>query len=155
LSLTDSLALPPAGLDITLLGTTRIPVEAALVMIGASTIDALGQSLRDLGVSDVLFGDYALDSDTHMEVRASVFTFLNAKSATDWRNLLRGAAPLDEASIASFYDAAQGHYTYLFASGNRGALLICRSTADSEAAARACEDPLSRVSAAWKLSLGA
>jgi hypothetical protein len=155
LSPSDTLALPPAGLDITLLGTTRIPVEAALVMIGASSIDALGQSLRDLGVSDVLFGDYALDGDTHMEVRASVFTFLNAKSATDWLNLLRGVAPVDAGGLAAFYDAAQGQYMYLFASGKQGALLICRSTAASEAAARACEDPLSRVSAAWKLSLGA
>jgi hypothetical protein len=31
---------------------------------------------------------------------------------------------------------------------------MCRSTADTEAASRACEGPLSRVTSVWKLSLG-
>jgi hypothetical protein len=42
-----------------------------------------------------------------------------------------------------------------FAAGEKGAMLICQSTSNTEAASRACEAPLSRVTAAWKLSLGA
>ena len=150
----DTAVLPPADLDITLLGQTRISVESAMVMIQAPAPDTIATTLRGLGVSDVVFGDYALNADTHMEVRASVFGFSTAKNAVDWLNLLRGSYPLDQTGIASFYDDAHGVYMFLFAAGTRGALLICRSTAASEAAARACEAPLSRVIAAWKISLG-
>jgi hypothetical protein len=150
----DTAVLPPADLDITLLGQTRISVESAMVMIQAPAPDTIATTLRGLGVSDVVFGDYALNSDTHMEVRASVFGFSTSKNAIDWLNLLRGTYPLDQTGVASFYDDAHGVYMFLFAAGTRGALLICRSTAASEAAARACEAPLSRVIAAWKISLG-
>ena len=151
----DSVVLPEGGLDMTLLGAARISVEAATVMIDAPSIDAFAQTLRGQGVSDVVFGDYALDSDTHMEVRASVFNFLTAKDATDWVTFLRGTFPVDQEGIAAFYDQAHGKYMFVFAGGTRGALLICRSTADTEAASRSCEAPLSRVISAWKLSLGA
>ncbi len=155
LSSSDSASLPPADLDVTQIGAARISVEAALVMLDASSIDAIAQTLRGQGVSDVLFGDYALNNDTHMEVRAGLFNFLTAKDATDWLTLLRGTFAVDQDGIAAFYDPAHGRYMFLFASGMRGALLICRSTSSSEAASRACEAPLSRVTAAWKLSLGA
>jgi hypothetical protein len=155
LSSSDTQALPPADLDITQIGAARISVEAAMVMLGVSSIDALAQTLRAQGIDDVLFGDYALNNDTHMEVRASLFAFLTAKDATDWLNLFRGTYAVDQDGIAAFYDQAHGRYMFLFASGLRGALIICRSTSSSEAASRACEAPLSRVIAAWKLSLGA
>src|SRR5437879_2224836 len=80
----DTAVLPPAGLDLTRLGIARIPVEAAVVMIGATSIDTLAQVLRSHVVNDVVFGDYALNADTRMEVRATVFTFTTAKEATDW-----------------------------------------------------------------------
>ena len=150
----DAAVLPPANLDITLLGTARISVETAMVMIDAPSIDELAQTLRGLGVNDLVFGDYVLNTDTHMEVRASVFNFLTAKNATDWLDLLRGANPVDQTGITSFYDSEHGKYMFLFTSGTRGALLICRSTAESEAASRACEAPLLRVAAVWHLSLG-
>lgn len=150
----DAAVLPPANLDITLLGTARISVETAMVMIDAPSIDELAQTLRGLGVSDLVFGDYVLNSDTHMEVRASVFNFLTAKDATDWLDLLRSGNPVDQTGITSFYDATHGKYMFLFVSGTRGALMICRSTAESESASRACEAPLSRVAAVWHLSLG-
>ncbi len=155
LSSSDTQALPPADLDITPIGAARISVEAAMVMLSVSSIDALAQTLRAQGVDDVLFGDYALNNDTHMEVRASLFSFLTGKDAMDWLNLFRGTYAVDQNGIAAFYDQAHGRYMFLFASGSRGALIICRSTSSSEAASRACEAPLSRVIAAWKLSLGA
>ena len=152
LSASDATVLPAADRDITLLGTARISVEAAMVMIEAPSIDSLSQTLRGLGVNDVIFGDYALDKDTRMEVRASVFTFLTAKDASDWATVLRGVNPVDQ---PGFFDSSHGWYMFPLAAGTRGALRICRSTAASEAASRACEAPLSQVIAAWKLSLSA
>lgn len=147
----DTAVLPPDDLDLTRLGVARIPVEAAVVMIGATSIDTVAQVLRSLGVNDVVFGDYALNSDTHMEVRATVFTFATAKDATDW------LAPFTS-SVATgqdgYYDQSLGRYFFPFVSGSRAAMLICQSTADTEAASRACEAPLTRVVASWKISLG-
>jgi hypothetical protein len=154
LSVTDSVVLPPAGLDITLLGTATIPIEAAMVMMDPPSIDALTQSLIGLGVGDVVFGDYVLNTDTHMEVRSSVFKFTSSKDAGDWLTVFRGTFPVDQDGIASFYDPVHGRYMFLFASGTKGALLICQSTAASEAASRSCETPVSRVVSAWRLSLG-
>jgi hypothetical protein len=152
LTTAESAVLPPANLDITLLGTTKISVESAMVMIDAPSIDAIAQTLRGSGVSDAVFGDYALNSDTHMEVRATVFTFLTAQNATAWVAGLRGTTPSDE---PGFFDPAHGWYMFPFAAGTSAAMLICRSTGETEAASRACEAPLSRVTSVWKLSLGA
>jgi hypothetical protein len=144
----DNAVLPPDSLDLTLLGNARISVEAAIVMIGATSIDTLAQALRDHGVTDVVFGDYALNSDTHMEVRATVFNFATPKDATDWLSPFAGAVPTGQ---EGFYDSSHGWYMFPFTSGSRAAILMCQSTADTEAASRACEGPLSRVVSAWKL----
>jgi hypothetical protein len=147
----DTAVLPPDSLDLTLLGSARIPVEAAVVMIGATSIDTLAQVLRSHGVSDVVFGDYALNADTHMEVRATVLTFTTAKEATDW------LAPFVSSMAAGqegYYDDTHGWYVFPFASGTRAAMIICQSTVSTEAASRACESPLTRVTAAWKVNLG-
>jgi hypothetical protein len=152
LSTAEAAVLPPANTDITLLGTTKISVESAMVMIDVSSIDAIAQTLRGSGVSDAVFGDYALNSDTHMEVRATVFKFLTAQNATDWVAGLRGATPIDQ---PGFYDPGHGWYMFPFTAGTSAAMLICRSTAETEAASRACEAPMTSVTAVWKLSLGA
>lgn len=146
----DVAVLPPDGLDLTRVGVARIPVEAAVVMIGATSIDTLAQVLRSHGVNDFVFGDYALNADTRMEVRASVLTFASAKDATDWlAPFVSGVATGQE----GYYDATHKWYVFPFVTGTRAAMLICQSTASTEAASRACEDPLTRVVAAWKLSL--
>jgi len=147
----DKAVLPPDSLDLTLLGSARIPVEAAVVMIGASSIDTLAQVLRSHGVSEVVFGDYALNADTHMEVRATVLTFSTQKEAADW------LAPFVSSMATGqegYYDAAHGWYVFPFVSGTRAAMIICQSTVGTEAASRACESPLTRVTAAWKVNLG-
>ena len=150
---TDSALLPAAGLDLTTLGSARIPVEAALVMLDLPALEAMAQILHGGGVSDIVFADYALDTDTHMEVRAAVFKFQAARDATAWLDLLRGAYPLDQDGVASFYDGSHGDYQFLLASGTQVGLLICRSTSSVEAASRSCEAPVSRVASAWKLNL--
>jgi hypothetical protein len=154
LALNDMALLPAPGLDMTLLGSARIPVEAALVMLDLPALEAVAQFVHGAGVSDIIFADYALNNDTHMEVRASVFQFQAAKDASAWLDLLRGATPLDQDGVASFYDAAHGEYQFMVAAGTQVGLLICRSTSAVEAASRSCEGPLSRVAPAWKLNLG-
>jgi hypothetical protein len=147
----DTAVLPPDSLDLTLLGSARIPVEAAVVMIGATSIDTLAQVLRSHGVNDVVFGDYVLNADTHMEVRATVLTFATSQEATDW------LAPFVSSMATGqqgYYDDTHGWYVFPFVSGTRAAMIICQSTVTSEAASRACESPLTRVTAAWKVSLG-
>jgi hypothetical protein len=150
----DQVLLPPNGPDLTLLGTARLPVEVVLVMFDYSAPETLAQAFHNQGVDSVLFGDYALDNDTHMEVRAVQFSFLSTKDATAFENALRGSTTVDQNGIASLYSDSLGEYVTILTSGTRGALLICRSTSDTEAASRACEVPLSRVAPSWQLTLG-
>ncbi len=145
--------LPPRGPDITLLGSLTLPIEAVVVMLGFASPEALANILHTTGVDSIVFGDYALDNDTHMEVRAGVFNFGTAQEATTWIDELRGTYTLDQNGIATFYDVGTGQYFSLFALGTKAAILVCRSTSSVEAASRACESPLSRVGPAWQLSL--
>ena len=153
LTAVDTSLLPPPGPDITLLGGVRLPIEVVVVMLGFASPDALAGILHSSGADTVLFADYVLDDDTHMEVRAGLINFSTSQQAGDWITALRGSAQPDSSGIASFYDDATGQYFTLFTSGTEGAMLVCRSTADGEAASRACESPLSRVAPAWQLSL--
>jgi hypothetical protein len=154
LALNDMALLPAPGLDMTLLGSARIPVEAALVMLDLPALEAVDQLAHGTGVNDIIFADYALNNDTHMEVRASVFQFQTANDASGWLDLLRGTNALDQDGVASFYDAAHGVYQFMLAAGTQVGLLICRSTSAVEAASRSCEGPLSRVASSWRLNLG-
>ncbi|MHB8588743.1 MAG: hypothetical protein ACYDA0_07820 [Candidatus Dormibacteraceae bacterium] len=149
----DTLLLPPKGPDLTLLGSLVLPIEAVVVMLGFESPEALARILHGNGVDSIVFGDYALDSDTHMEVRASLFSFTTTQDAVTWVDELRGANPFDQNGIATFYDAGSGQYFSLFTSGSKAAILICRATSDAEAASRACEAPLARLGPAWMLSL--
>lgn len=149
----DRTLLPPAGPDITLLGSTRLPVEAVVVMLGFASPEVLAGILHGDGVDSMVFGDYVLDADTHMEVRAGVLDFSTTQQADDWINALRGTSSVDANGLSTFYDDGSGQYFSVFSAGTKGAMLVCRSTSDVEAASRACESPLSRVGPAWQLSL--
>ena len=149
----DSTLLPPPGPDMTLLGSTSLPVEAVVVMLGFASPETLAGILHSDGVGTMVFGDYALDNDTHMEVRAGVLDFTNPQDADDWVNALRGSATVDANGLSTFYDDATGQYFSVFSAGTKGAMLVCRSTSNAEAASRSCEAPLSRVGPAWLLSL--
>jgi hypothetical protein len=149
----DASMLPPPGPDMTLLGSAKLPVEVFVVMTGTASPDALAGILHASGIDSIVFGDYALDNDTHMEVRAGLFTFTSAQQATAWVDALRGSNSLDQNGIATFYDNGSGQYFSLLTSGSRAGILVCRSTSAVEAASRACESPLSRVGPAWQLSL--
>jgi hypothetical protein len=150
---TDTLLLPPKGPDLTLLGSLVLPIEAVVVMLGFESPEALARILHGNGADTIVFGDYVLNNDTHMEVRAGVFTFTTTQDAATWIDELRGSTQLDPTGIATFYNDGSGQYFSLFSSGAKAAILVCRATSAVEAASRACESPLSRIGPAWMLTL--
>ncbi|MHB8612950.1 MAG: hypothetical protein ACYDAL_11035 [Candidatus Dormibacteraceae bacterium] len=150
---TDTLLMPPKGPDLTLLGSLVLPIEAVVVMLGFESPEALARILHGNGADTIVFGDYVLNSDTHMEVRAAVFTFTTSQDAATWIDELRGSTQFDQNGIATFYNDGSGQYFSLFSSGVKAAILVCRATSAAEAASRACESPLSRIGPAWMLSL--
>jgi hypothetical protein len=153
LSTAAAAKLPPKGPDITLLGAAMVPVESVIVMLNFAAPELLSRLLRNAGADSVVFGDYVLDNDTHMEVRAGVLDFVTSTVANEWIDALRGTSVPDAAGIATFYDHSTGQYFSLFTVGTKGAMLVCRSTNDGESASRSCETPLARVAPAWQLSL--
>jgi hypothetical protein len=151
----DASQLPPLGLNITLLGSARISVESLVLEFGfGSAPQQLVDLLHQGGVTSALYGDYALNADTHMEVRATLMSFSTNDLANQWVDLLRGSTPLDSNGIYGTYEEGSGEYIFVFSVGNKSALLTCSATGASEAASRACESPVSNEAAAWKLALG-
>lgn len=151
----DLAHLPPVGPDITLLGSVKLPVEALPLMLNsAAPVDTV-TPFKDRQVTDFVYGDYALDKDTHMEVQAGLFSFSTATDATDLFTAIAGGTQPDANGILRTYDdtSGPGQYEYFFASGTYIGMLICRSTSDLEAASRSCEKPLESVGAAWSASL--
>jgi hypothetical protein len=150
----DSSLLPPFGPDLTLLGTAQLPVEATAALLDSPSPEAVSKIFSDLGIHDFVYGDYTLDDDTHMEVRSAAFTFSSAASATTWINNLIGASSLDQSGAYFNFDQATEQYVAAFTGGAHGVLMICKSSADFEAASRSCELPMSRVIGAWRAALG-
>ncbi|TME02976.1 MAG: hypothetical protein E6I71_11530 [Chloroflexi bacterium] len=154
----DPNLLPPPGLDITLLGSTQLPVESFVVMILAALPDPILALMRGGGINDFAYADYALNSDTHMEVQTGLLTFPTAADAADWASTFSPGTP-DSNGIGGAYlpiggSPAAGVYHYIFSSGKYGALVVCKSSIDGEAASRECEDPMKSTALAWKLALG-
>ena len=150
----ETALLAPFGPDLTLLGTAELPVEATATLLDSPSPAAVAKIFSDLGIKDFVYGDYALDSDTHMEVRTAAFTFADASSATTWIDDLIGASSLDQSGAFFNFDQATEQYVGAFTGGAHGVLVICKSSADFEAASRSCELPMSRVIGAWRSALG-
>jgi hypothetical protein len=151
--------VPPAGLDITYLGSTQLPIESWTVMVNSALPGPALTLLQGEGVANFAYGDFALNNDTHMEVQTALLTFPIPTAATDWLNTF-SSGTADQAGIVSAYipiaggTPAAGEYHYFFTSGNYGGMLICRPSVSGEAATRECEDPMQRTAVAWKLALG-
>src|SRR5262245_37588793 len=151
----DDLAmLPPANSYITLLGAVRLPIEAVPLMLNFTAPTQLVALLKNEQLNDFVFGDYVLDTDTHMEVQAVVFTLTSPTAAEELFDTFKGSATLDSNGVLKFYNdvTGPGQYDYYILSGRHVGLLICRSTAEltaNEAASRACETPLETVATAW------
>jgi hypothetical protein len=153
----DLASLPPPNAAMTLLGAVRLPVEAVPLMLNAAAPTAVQSLFRDLSVNDFVYGDYALDEDTHMEVQAAAFKFSTRADATSVFDTFRaGDTPDANGLVKSYNDATgPGQYDIEFMSGSYMGLMICRSTSEesNEAASRACETPIEVVSAAWAATL--
>jgi hypothetical protein len=151
---TDQALLLPIGTDVTLAAAVRLPIEAAAELLGATSPQDVVDSFTKLGVKDFLFGDYALNADLNMEVRAVVFSFSSSDDAGNWIDLAVGKSNLDASGVASGYATGIGEYYAFILSGSHVGLLFCNSLSPYEAASRACEDPLSRMIGAWQTRLG-
>jgi hypothetical protein len=155
---TDDIAtLPPPNAAMTLLGAVRLPVEAVALMLNAAAPTAVQSLFTDLSVKDFVFGDYALDEDTHMEVQTATFKFSTPADANRVFDTFRaGDTPDANGLVKSYNDSTgPGQYDIEFVSGSYMGLMICRSTSEdsNEAASRACETPIEVVSAAWAATL--
>jgi hypothetical protein len=153
LSGADQALLPPPGNNVTLVGAAKMPVEAWAAFLPGAAPGQIISAFTDVGVKDFLFGDYALDSDIRMEVRATEFTFADQQQATTWLYKLVSPSNLDSNGVASAYEAAAREYIWLFTSGNHGAMILCSSAVAGEAASRACETPVDAVVSDWRQSL--
>lgn len=151
---TDQLALlPPAGTDITMVGAAQLPIEATAGLFNAADPQGFARTFSDLGVNEFDYGDYALNADLHMEVQAAVFTFGSDADAGTWIDEVVGKSNLDSSGVAAGYSDAIGQYYGVFAASSHVGFVTCKSTDSTEAAARACELPLTRVITAWQTSL--
>ena len=146
--------VPPDGMDLTQLGSDTLPVEVVPVMVGAPAPGDVVALFHRLGANDFVYGDYVLNADTHMEVLTAAFSFSSSTGASDWLNSFIGSGALSQSGDYFNYDDASGQYIAAFGVGSEGVLMLCRSSADLEAASRACETPMSRVAGAWKQALG-
>lgn len=151
----DGQLLLPLGTDVTLAAAVRLPIEAAAELLGASSPQDVTDSFSSRGVSDFLYGDYALNADLNMEVRAVVFTFSNGADAAGWIDLAIGKSNLDANGIASGYAASIGEYYAFILAGSHVGMLFCNSLSPYEAASRACESPMGRLIDSWQTRLAA
>ena len=150
---TDDSLLPPPGSDITLLGAARIPIQASADIFHAAAPEAFVSTFTDQGVQDFLYGDYALDADFHMEVKAAIFSFSSGSQASQWLYTVFGANNVgQDGVVAGYSDITKEYYAY-FVAGSHIAWLTCASTSLTEAASRACETPLDREIPAWHFTL--
>lgn len=151
----DQQLLLPLGTDVTLAAAVRLPIEAAAELLGASSPQDVTDSFSSRGVSDFLYGDYALNADLNMEVRAVVFTFSNAVDATSWIDLAIGKSNLDANGVASGYAQSIGEYYAFILAGPHIGMLFCNSLSPYQAASRACESPMGRLIGSWQTRLSA
>jgi hypothetical protein len=149
----DQKLLLPLGTDVTLAASVRLPVEVAAELLGASSPQDVVDSFTKLGIKDFLYGDYALNADLNMEVRAIVFSFSSPNDATSWIDLAIGTSNLDASGVATGYAASIGEYYAFILAGSHVGLLFCNSLSPYEAASRACETPIGRLIGAWQTRL--
>ena len=149
----DQKLLLPLGTDVTLAASVRLPVEAAPELLGASSPQDIVDSFMKLSIKDFLYGDYALNADLNMEVRAVVFSFSSPGDASGWIDLIIGKSNLDASGVATGYAAGIGAYFAFILAGSHVGLLFCNSLSPYEAASRACETPMGSLIGAWQTRL--
>lgn len=153
-AITDPLLLPPPNTQLTLLGATRLPIEVLAQMITIATPVVVADEFHQNGVKDFVFGDYALNADTHQEVVTAGFSFDRFPTGGEqWVTQHFGV--LTATGEAGGYSPALGAYIFSFGTGPRAVVVICKSATEGEAAARSCEAPMAAILPAWHALLGA
>src|SRR5207237_8161322 len=74
----------PQGPDLTLLGTARLPVEVVAQMLVYPAPTEMTGFFHHAGVTDFVYGDYAVNADTRMEILTAGFTFSSPTGSMDW-----------------------------------------------------------------------
>jgi len=146
--------LAPAGPDLTLLGSARLPVEVVAQMLMFSAPTDMTDFFHRAGVTDFVYGDYAVNADTRMEILTAGFTFSSQTGAKDWIDAFYGTSSNLSQGVYLNFESDTGQYVAAFGLANRGILVVCRSSAPGEEAGRSCEGTLVRVINGWRISLG-
>lgn len=144
----DPLLLAPAGQLVTLLGATRLPLEVLAQMLGESAPTGLVDEFHKHGSTDFVFGDYALNVDTRMEVVTAGITFAGSTDGQAWINSYF-AGLLNSSGEFGQYVTGLGQYLFAFGSGSRAIVIFCKSSVDLEEAGRSCETPMNLLVAGW------
>jgi len=151
----EAALLAPPGPDLTLLGTARLPVETVAEMLVYSAPNEMTSFFHKAGVTDFVYGDYAVNADTRMEMLTAGLTFSSATGSKDWIDAFyAGSTSLSQGVYLNF-ESDTGQYVGAFGNGTRGVLVVCRSSAPGEQAGRSCEGSLVRVINGWRTVLGA
>ena len=77
-----------------------------------------------------------------------------APVAKDWIDAVYGSSSNLLSGVYLNYEQDTGQYVAAFGSGNKGVLMVCKSSALGEQASRSCEGPLLRMVKAWGQVLG-
>jgi hypothetical protein len=105
------------------------------------------------GVTDFVYGDYAVNADTRMEILTAGFTFSSPTGSKDWITAFYGGSSGLSQGVYLNFESDTGQYVGAFGNGTRGVLVVCRSSAPGEQAGRSCESSLVRVIDGWRASL--
>lgn len=148
----DSHLLPPRGPDISQLGTTVLPVDVVAQILDTANPDLMTSFLRNAGANTVVFGDYALNEDTRMEIVTVGMTFQTSAEVTQWIATFFPASGMQSGGYFNF-DVGTGQYVAAFGAGSRAILAVCKSSAPGEAASRSCEGGYLNVVNGWRQAL--
>jgi len=148
----DPLLLAPKGPDLTLLGSTVLPLEVVPQILYSPAPEIMSTFLHSAGANTAVYGDYALNTDTRMEVRTVGMTFTNPSDVPKWIGTFFPAGGM-QAGVYLNYEPDTEQYVAAFGTGNRAFLSVCKSSAAGEAASRSCEGSWVRVVNAWRVAL--
>ena len=82
----DPLLLAPVGTQLTLLGTTKLPIEVLPQLLGEPNPTVRVDEFHRHGVNDFIYSDYALNADTRMEVVTAGIAFPGSADGQGWIN---------------------------------------------------------------------
>ena len=146
--------LAPPGPDITLLGTARLPIEVVAQMLVYPAPTDMADFFHHAGVNDFVYGDYAVNADTRMEILTAGFAFSTPTGAADWIEAFYGGSTNLSQGVYLNFESDTGQYVAAFGAASRGILVVCKSSAAGEEAGRSCEGTLVRLVSGWRMALG-